>query len=85
MVFGFCSIGGYCYSGLWVVGFESTCTVLFQDFMDGYIKFFTPPLLVELRVPNQRDSQSAGFQSVAIIAGSKSAGTVVQILWVGTF
>ena len=34
---------------------------LFQNFMEGYIKFLRLlPLLVELQVPNLGDSQAAG-------------------------
>ena len=46
MVDGFCSIGGWCYSGWWVWDFGTLAKFqgsemfpgLFQDFMDGYIK-----------------------------------------------
>ena len=72
MVVGFCSIGGWCYSGWWVwdlrtlVQFQGSemSSELFQDFMDGYVKLST--LVVELsvvvmtlwlRVPNQDDTR----------------------------
>ena len=47
-----------------------------------YKLFITPSLSVELRVPNQGDSQSAGSQSVVITAGTQLGGARVRILWV---
>ena len=48
---------------------------LFRDFMDGVYKILIlTQLLIELRVPNQGYSQTAGSQSVIITAGSQLAG-----------
>ena len=46
MVVGFCSIGGWCYSGWWVWDLRTLAQIqwseifpgLLQDLMDGYIK-----------------------------------------------
>ena len=46
MVVGFCSIGGWCYSGWWVWDLRTLAQIqwseifpgLFQDLMDGYVK-----------------------------------------------
>ena len=77
MVAGFCSIGGWCYSGWWVWAFRTLTQFqgnemspgLFQNFMNGYITFFDSlSLLVELRVPIG-ELDSAGSQSMVITVG----------------
>lgn len=50
---GFCSLRDWCYSGDWVCNLRTVAHFLRLH-----------PLLVELQVPNQDDSQFAGFWSV---------------------
>ena len=85
MVAGLCSIRDWCYSWWWVWDLRTLTQFqgsvmpsgLSEDFMDGYIKFTTPLLLIELGVPI-RGTPTQRLPS----CGFPSKGNPIQILWV---